>query len=445
MIALSFCYIDEPDIIKLERGHKMEVTFDDGSIGYFEDKPFSSGAQGKLYRSLDGNSVVKLYKSDPKREAKHREHIQLLISDFNPTKDHPYWNDYFAWPQKCVVAPRVGFSMRHIPMKKLDEHLPYYYSDIYGDLRPQERGWFIGRLAVAIKLVSAANRLASLGLCYSDFSDKNVMVDPVDGRMTLIDCDRLFVPDKFQPEYEGTSFYKAPEIFSGHVNAPSPQTDRHALAVLLYIWLVGWHPLDGDKVYPVDMSAMGDEDQQDTLRYGREALYIEHPTDHSNRCSKHKFTACALGSKLKELFEAAFIKGLHNPAHRPHPYQWQRALAEAYDRVIPCSSPSCEWRYFIVPNQMRHLTCPYCLQPVKYPRTLPVITLLEHNGTSDLEGYNKSFQTIIGWPGRKLREWHVKAHHSPIPTSPDYYPDRSAMASFEFDSRKGQWYLYNDQ
>jgi len=422
----------------------VEVKFDDGATEQYEDTHFASGGQGKLYRSLDGTHTVKLYKPDSKKEKMRFARIRTLIDDFNPAKDDAYWANYFAWPQKLVVAPHAGFRMSYISMKTLDKHLPFYYSDIYGDLKSEERGWFIGRIATAIKLACAANRLASLGLCYSDFSEKNIMVDPFEGKMTLIDCDSLFVPDRLPPEIVGTGNYRAPELYSGLVKNPSLETDRHAFAVVLYLWLVGYHPLEGDKVYSTEIFDDGEEDQQDKLRYGSEALYIEHPKDASNRLSGQKVTAHTLGDELEKLFQRAFVKGLHNPKERPRPFEWQRVLINTYDRIIPCPSLYCDWRMFVVPTNMRRLTCPYCLQPVKYPRTLPIVSLLQHSGKHDLEEYDgKPFHYVLGWPDRQLHEWHVKSHHSPIPNKSMPNPDMTPMAYFEYDGDKRRWYLHN--
>lgn len=425
----------------------MEVKFSDGSTEEYDDTPFDSGGQGELFRSRKGQHVVKLYKTDPIRLKELIDRIDMLIKEFNPTKD-PYWLDYFAWPDKRVVVPKVGLRMPYVPppLKRIDFHLPLYYPSAYEDLPLEERGWFIGRMAVAIKLACAANRLAGLGLCYADFSEKNIMVDPFEGKMRLIDCDSLFVPDRLSLEVLGTGFYRAPEIFTRAISTPSLKTDRHALAVILYLWLVGYHPLDGDKVF-AEASDYGDDatdvDPDELLRYGTKALYIEHPRDASNRLLGQAITAKALGPELEKLFQDAFVKGLHNPDERPSPHQWQQVLIHTYDRIVPCASKYCDWRFFVATAAPR-LTCPSCQEPLRYPRTLPFVSLYEHGGSSNPEQYSGShFHQVVGWPGRNLYEWHVKAHCSPIPSRPMHRPDMTPMAAFEYDPRKQEWYLKN--
>src|SRR5947208_9685524 len=225
----------------------MNITFVDGSVEQYEDTPLAFGAEGEIFRSKDGKYVVKLYHPDKTLDAERIRRIDTLINDFNPTKGDPNWADFFTWPEKRVIKPTIGFRMRYVGGLKTLEH--YILSKAYARLKPEERGWFIGRIATAIKIVSAANRLATMGLCYPDFSGKNIMVEPFEGRMVLIDCDSLTVPGRLSPTVEGTTSFRAPEIVTRAVLVPSVKTDRHALAVLLYRWLLFLHPLIGDKIF----------------------------------------------------------------------------------------------------------------------------------------------------------------------------------------------------
>ena len=57
---------------------------------------------------------------------------------------------------------------------------------------------------------------------------------------------------------------------------PSRTTDLHALAVLIYMYLLYRHPLRGDKVHDQD-----DSQRDEELMMGAKALFVEHPTDKS--------------------------------------------------------------------------------------------------------------------------------------------------------------------
>jgi hypothetical protein len=118
---------------------------------------------------------------------------------------------------------------------------------------------------------------------------------------------------------------------------PSRATDLHALAVLIYMYLLYRHPLRGGRYF-----GQIDEVEEENFMMGSKALFVEHPTDNSNRNFKREYgdnlekfkpwtdlsktPYTITGPYLKELFERAFIKGLHNPLERPVASDWEQAL-----------------------------------------------------------------------------------------------------------------------
>ncbi|MDX6961061.1 kinase, partial [Citrobacter freundii] len=93
------------------------------------------------------------------------------------------------------------------------------------------------------------------------------------------------VPGKYPPDVVGTPDFITPEVVkTSHLSKedpnrelPSITTDRHALSVLIYMYLFFRHPLRGVKIH--DMS---DEVRDETLSMGEKALFIDHPTVKSN-------------------------------------------------------------------------------------------------------------------------------------------------------------------
>ena len=96
---------------------------------------------------------------------------------------------------------------------------------------------------------------------------------------------------------------------------------------------------------------------------GEKALFIEHPTDKTNRVkpkdldksqlpqgdpTKLPYTIC--GPYLKKLFDRAFIDGLHNPSARPSAAEWEDALVKTCDLVQPCQNPKCEAHWYVFDN-----------------------------------------------------------------------------------------------
>src|SRR5262245_42987608 len=116
---------------------------------------------------------------------------------------------------------------------------------------------------------------------------------------------------------------------------PSARTDQHALPVLIYQYLLRRHPLDGKRIPPVPTA-----EEQELLSYGKQAIFCEHPTDASNRPEEPNYVPCAaLGTHLNDLFQRAFVKGLHAPDNRPSALEWVRGLIKTVDMLLPCSNP----------------------------------------------------------------------------------------------------------
>ena len=416
------------------------ITFQDNTTQVYQKDPFSAGAQGEIYLSQDEQSAVKLFHLDPNEDQRQRtERTRMLIEDYNPTKGDPFWTELFAWPNKLVTKPRLGYRMDFAKGMRTMDH--YIFPSSFRALKPEERGWFVGRLASAIKLVSAAQRMSSNGLSYPDFSHRNVMVEPFEGRMTLIDCDSIAVPQMMPAEVVGTFLYMAPELCTRQQRLPTIITDRHALATLLYLFLVGWHPLIGDKVHdPLD------PDRDETLSRGTGALYVENANDPSNHAKDQKVFASHLGYDIEAVFKRAFVDGLHDPSKRPQPSEWLTALTRTYDRVVPCESPTCEWHSFVAQPTGR-VICPQCSTAISQPCMLPFLYLLPHRRNSNADDYDdildKTKHYIVGWPGRNLHEWHTVFGKPPPYNRPQRHPDVDPHASFLYDANSDNWYLKN--
>ena len=173
------------------------------------------------------------------------------------------------------------------------------------------------------------------GLSHSDLGYNNCLIDPTTGQACLIDIDGLVVPGKHPPAVIGTPDFIAPEVvMTTHLSKedknrklPSRTTDLHALAVLIYMYLLYRHPLRGDRFDDQD-----DSQRDEEMMMGAKALFVEHPTDKSNRIKSGNAKPSELpwkdtdripygitGPYLSALFERAFLEGLHHPsAARPN-------------------------------------------------------------------------------------------------------------------------------
>src|SRR5262249_17352519 len=123
-------------------------------------------------------------------------------------------------------------------------------------LPAEERGNWLNYLQLCMLMARAVRKMHLTGLAHSDLSCKNVLLDPPHGRCAAIDIVPLVVPGVFPPDVLGTPGYIAPEVLATqhlaledpHRKLPSNLTDLHALAVLIYEYLLRRHPLKGPKV-----------------------------------------------------------------------------------------------------------------------------------------------------------------------------------------------------
>ena len=297
----------------------------------------------------------------------------------------------------------------------------------------EEQGTWINYFNISIRLARAVSRLHLAGLAHSDLSDNNVLIDPASGQMIIIDIDSIVVPHLFPPVVEGTPGYMAPEVLAtislppNHPKKKSAniRTDQHALAVLIYEYLLNRHPLRGSKVHSTRCAA---EDEQ--LSLGEKALFIENPHDTSNHpTEKLNVPVTALGSSLTALFYQAFVTGLHSPYERVSAYQWESALTKTWHLLHPCQNPNCTHHWFVVIPEHQKIICPFCHTPIKIP--FPLLNLCSQK----LSQWLVQEQLVI-YNGQRLFKWHVFDHIFP---SPDV--DKTPQAYCVF--HQGKWLLIN--
>jgi serine/threonine protein kinase len=265
-----------------------------------------------------------------------------------------------------------------------------------------ERGNIQTFFAALTKVARAVERMHNAGLAHADLSERNVLLDPSSGRAIIIDVDSLVVTGLFPPDVLGTPGYIAPEVMATKRlpmqdparKHPSAETDKYALAVMLYKYLLERHPLEGGRVL-VGMSA----EEEDEALHGAKALYSEHRTDASNRPKGRYLPASILGKKIDDLFHKTFVDGLLHPMSRPTPGTWVTALCEAFDMLLACPNQSCSHRLFVLTGSGRP-TCPYCATP--YRGTFSRLRLsheergfVRNEGELILNGYRGGTGTVL--------------------------------------------------
>ncbi len=444
----------------------------DGRDVEFVDDIIGSGAMKDIYFSPDKSYVVGFYKT--KQDFQAKERLQMITGKYRDSIFNQvggdYWKNIFCWPSAMLehegklglVAPTYAKHFFFEYGSKNNDMLQIKGKEKEGkwfaapNLRnrfvdPRELGDWLNHIKACLLLARAVRRMHFAGLAHSDLSYKNVLVDPSKGMACVIDVDGLVVPGKFPPDVVGTPDFIAPEVVqTSHLPKEDPkrclprrETDQHALAVLIYMYLLYRHPLRGGKVHDLN-----DEQRDESLTMGERALFVENPTDKSNRikiknvkpselpwADTDKIPFTVTGPYLKELFLQAFVAGLHDPAMRPSANDWETALVKTVDLIQPCLNPSCEQKWYVFDNSTKP-KCPFC--GTTFKGKLPVLNLY----SSRKEGsFRPDNHRLMVYTNQSMFAWH--ANNLVVPNERLTDDQKKRMGYFVLHN--DQWWLVNER
>ena len=421
------------------------ATLADGSIIEYIPDMIGEGAMKEVYFTADKTAVICFYKDPNAGSDRNRlSRLAAILNRYNPTLGHngDYFQNLFCWPTAIVTQPSLGVITPIYPNNyffetgklqgKEKESSWFVRSKLRSILPPEEQGTWVNYFQICIRLARAVRRLHQAGLAHSDLSNKNVLIDPTSGQCLIIDIDSLVVPQMFPPDVLGTRGYIAPEVLSTiHLPLNDPQrkhpstaTDQHALAVLLYQYLLGRHPLDGPKTYPATSA-----EEQERLEMGSKALFIENPSDSSNRPQDLKIPFTTLGPHLSQLFQKTFVQGLQSPNLRPPAIEWERALIRTWDMLFPCANQYCPSKWFIL-HDLNQAQCPFCGSKPK--GKVPILKLRKESRPGQWIGDSK----LVVYHNLSLFKWHIFDN-----IFPGEEADRNPQAYCVF--HEGNWLLIN--
>lgn len=449
----------------------VRLTALDGTPIEFLDAVRASGGMKDVYFHPARHYAVAFFRETLPPHA--RDRLEAIAGRYREgvfqQEGGAYWEPLYRWPQHVlevnghlgVVVPFYApeFFFEHgsvnddfLRIRGREKEGKWFASPgnqvRYLDMR--ERGDWRNYLRICLLISRAVRRMHSAGLAHSDLSYKNVLIDPVKARACIIDLDGLVVPGKYPPDVVGTPDFIAPEVVAtthlpmGDAGRalPNRHTDLHALAVLIYQYLLLRHPLRGSKVHDSDPHI------DETLAMGERALFIEHPDDGTNRIHIDELReferpwrdTSALpytitGPHLAPLFERAFIHALHTPTARPGADEWEHALLRTEDLLLPCDNPACTPRWFVYDNS-RTPTCPFCHRP--RTGTVPVLNLYTARAGTSFKPDN---HRLAVYDGLTLHRWHVDK--SVVPN--ERLDDAGRRPVGRFQRQDGEWHLINDE
>jgi serine/threonine protein kinase len=450
-------------IIRTQTLDKRPVEFIDEIIG--------AGGMKDVYFSPDRSYVVGFFRNRQDFQAKDR--LTMIAGRYRDgifnQAGGEYWKDLYCWPTGVVelngklgvVAPAYqkhfffeygSKNQDFLGIKGREKEGKWFASANNQNrfLDPRERGDWLNYIKICIRISRAVRRMHAAGLAHSDLSYKNVLVDPVGGNACVIDIDGLVVPGRYPPDVVGTPDFIAPEVvMTSHLKKddparvlPSIATDRHALAILIYMYLLYRHPLRGDKVHHQDPQI------DETLSMGAKALFVEHPTDPANRikiankkpselpwADTSRIPYTVTGPYLTALFNRAFMDGLHDPTQRPTANDWEQALVKTVDLVQPCPNPDCSQKWYVFDNTLVP-KCPFC--GTAYKGKLPVLNLYSARQAGQFKPEN---HRLMVYTNQSLFPWHMNRNIFP---NERLTPDQKKRVGY-FVFHAEAWWLVNER
>ncbi|MEZ2444843.1 helix-hairpin-helix domain-containing protein [Chitinophaga sp. RCC_12] len=443
------------------------------SYQYVDNGEPMRGGMKDVYFSPDKSYVVAFYRDTQDYASKER--LRKIVTDYYNSffnrEGGDYYRDLYCWPTDMVEADKKvglvvpcyhanfffkkGYASNDL-IKGKEKEGKWFASPKFRNrqftlrLDEAELGNWLSYFQICVNISRGVKRLHAAGLAHSDLSYKNVLVDPVSKSATIIDIDGLVVPGLFPPDVIGTADFIAPEVLATkHLGLKDPGrklpnrlTDLHALAVMIYMYLLYRHPLKGGKIHDLDA------EKDDLLAMGEKALFIEHPQDTSNRpklnhinpkelpwADVNKLPYTITGPYLKELFYQAFVTGLHQPTERPPAEMWEQALLKTTDLMQPCSNAACEQKWYVFDNT-HSPKCPFCGTPHK--GTLPVLDLYYEFKPTVWKPEN---HRLMVYNNQYLFQWHV--NRNIIRNERITAAQKVPVGYFVF--HQGKWVLVNQQ
>lgn len=343
-----------------------ETVVSRSNTSYKVIKKINEGGQAELYLVESDNKtwVLKVYKigQGTKRQ---QEILERQLELGRPSR-------CFVWPLDFVDLKKfntIGYIMDLIDTAN--------YSTLEDLLYEEESPKLFRDIIAAYLLSDAFFRLHIKGFIYADISWGNVWLHRETGDVRISDCDNVILSNE-PSQIGGTKPFQAPEVILQEIDSGraiiSADTDRHSLAVVLFLILFHHHPLLGLKEteYRVENEATMNE------LYGKSPIFIYDPDNAENRPDPEthavvEFFWDKYPQFIKDLFITTFTAGLKNPqTGRPRTVIWRKNLLKLRDSVIKCT---CGVDNFIdsTPSQIKkpnEYTCWNCEKVQKVPRKI---------------------------------------------------------------------------
>lgn len=315
----GFVPLKKNQTLKLSDGRTITVTdkLGEGGQGIVYRVRYDTGEERALKWFFIG------YLKDPLNFYRH-------LAD-NIKRGSP--SEAFLWPEQLteyIDGETFGYTMKIFP--KGYESFSRYL------LAKSQFKNVAAMVDAALNIVAAFKALHNKGYNYQDLNDGNFSIDPNNGKVLICDNDNVMGHGEYSGVL-GKARYMAPEVVCGE-KKPDKFTDRFSLAVILFMLLIGNHPLEGSRTnYPALTN------KYEKIIYGTKPLFIFDEKDSSNEPHPllHQ-NALKLWGFFPSFIQAAFRQSFS-----------QESLLESKDRLLEQA-----WFNILMRLKSSLVRCPYC-------------------------------------------------------------------------------------
>ena len=382
-----------------------------GTLYRTQNAPFAGGGEGDVYDVVGvPGYVAKVYKPD-KRTTERERKLSVMVSN------QPSVMEQYAWPLDVLYenGQFIGYIMPKINGK---EKLRNIY--VYDKRKGKPWSLFI---AIAKNLSAAVHNVHEIHQVVGDLNPENILVNPNDGMVTLVDTDSYHISDSSRTYRCGVGMpeFVAPELQGIHFpSAPlptfTPESDRFALAVLIFALLMnGAHPFSckvisgsSSKFQPID-----------NMQNGKCAFF---PDSRSSNMDIPRYAPdlSSLPDNIQKLFRRAFVAGHSTPSLRPSAEEWYNALEQLEDNLKICLKDTQHIYYYGAKE------CPWC----KVNEKMHSISQSAFNSSSQ-SGSNSEVGSQSAIAGGQAQQF--------TPSNYRYTPSSSGSGTQKPAKRYGGW------
>ncbi len=210
---------------------------------------------------------------------------------------------------------------------------------------------FNKKLLVLYNIAEAVKVLFEADIALMDLKFENIKINKNDYSIKILDTDTA-VGRESKAIVSGTIGFMPPLTMRGE-EVPNIYNDTYALAVMIYMTLIGGHPLRGRRYEEFCTGNI------DTYTFATNPIYTFNRKDDSNRPLESERRIIQRMKNYPDYFKDAmhqtFVEGLFEGKNRVTPREWQDILLKLYEDHFIC--PECGEEHFFTSSAKNCYVC----------------------------------------------------------------------------------------